>query len=204
MSISSTGWKISGASGLTAKVGTPIANIEVGISYIRLPIEKAGSPQQFMLRGVGGGIGAGLSISTPIISASGSLDQFPASGLGEIIKGAAPTKKNYSFEDFFGEAFVFSLGAGKQISGQLSGVIWLNEPVERCIAELSCSRSELRQIAKNALLTALGATTPVGAVAQKTYSLLKRSKALGSFAGINLESQLIGAGVDIFSYRLST
>lgn len=129
MNTSSTGWKISGASGLAAKAGTPIANIEVGISYIKLPIEKTGSAQQFILRGVGGGIGAGLSISTPVISAFDSLDQFPATGLGEIIKGSAPIKKNYSFEDFFGEAFVFSLGAGKQISGQLSGVIWRTNPL---------------------------------------------------------------------------
>lgn len=149
------------------------------------------------------GIGAGVSISTPVVSVSGSLDQFPSAGIGEIIKGAAPVRRNYEFEDFFGEAFIFSLGAGKQLSGQLSGIIWLNEPIERCLLELSCSRTELREIGKNALLSALGAANPVGAVAQKAYSLLKKSKALGSFAGINLESQLIGAGVDIFSYRLA-
>lgn len=203
MHTQSTGWKISGSSGYSIKAATPVANIEIGASYIKLPIKNIDSDRQSVLRGAGYGVGAGLSISTPVITASGSLDQFPSSGIGEIIRGAASTKKSHSFEDFFGEAFVFSLGAGKQISGQLSGIIWLIEPVERCLVHLNCSRSELSEIAKNAFLKAFGAAHPVGAIAEKTYSLLRRSKALGSFSGINLESQLIGAGADIFTYRLS-
>ena len=163
MKFKSTGWEITGSSGVSAKIETPVANIGIGASYIRLPIENSQTKQKVMLQGVGGGVGVGLSISTPVVSVSGSLDQFPADGIGKIIEGTSPLEKVYRATDFFGEILVFSLSGGKQISGQLSGILWLKEPVERCISSLNCSPAELKMIARKTLLKMAGvAPNPVG------------------------------------------
>lgn len=202
MSIKFTDWEITGSSGLTVKAGTPIANVEIGASYIRLPIENTRTKQKVMLQGIGAGVGAGLSISTPIITVSGSLDQFPADGIGRIIKGTAPLNRQYTASDFFGEILVFSLSGGKEITGQLSGLLWLKDSVEVCLARLNCSSGDLVVIAQQALLKAAGVSLPPVGVALKANDLYQRTKAAGCFVATNLESQLIGAGADIFSYRV--
>jgi hypothetical protein len=136
MTYEPTKWRITGASGLTVKAGTPIARVEVGASYIRLPIQNINTGESVLLKGAGIGGGFGGSISSPFISASGSLDQFPSNGIGKIIKGPAGLSRPYEKKDFFGDIMIISLSAGKEVSGQFSGVLWLNQPVERCMINL--------------------------------------------------------------------
>lgn len=203
MKIDSTGWEIVGASGITVKLETPGLNIEVGASYIRLPIRHIESNTSTLLQGPGVGGGFGASIAIPGVSISGSLDQFPADGIGSIIKVNPHKKENFVEDDFYGNMMVFSLSAGKEVSGELSGVLWFKKPVEACLIDLKCSRKQLKDIAVNVFKLLIGSRVPGGTalvLAQRLYSL---TKAAGSFAGMNIESQLLGAGVDVFHYRVS-
>ena len=202
MKFKSTGWEITGSSGITVKGGTPIANVEIGISYIRLPIANVKTGQKVLLKGVGAGGGVGLSISTPVVTASGSLDQFPSDGIGSIVEGISVPNSQYKASDFFGEIMVFSLSAGKELTGQLSGVLWLNQPVSACLARMNCSKNELKLIARKMLLNMYGVAVPPAGLISSVNDLFRRTKAAGCFAGMNVESQLIGAGADVFGYRV--
>lgn len=202
MSFKSTGWEIAGASGLSINVGTPVVNVELGASYIRLPIENPKTQKNVMLQGIGIGGSLGGSISTPVLTASGSLDQFPADGIGAIVKGPAGAGVQFAKADFFGEILVFSISAGKEVSGELSGVLWLTEPVESCLSRMNCSKEELKEVAKGVLLKSFGVAVPAVTSLGDLAMLYNRTKAAGSFLAMNLETQLLGAGLSVFGYRV--
>jgi hypothetical protein len=110
----------------------------------------------------------------------------------------------YVKDDFFGDIMVVSLSAGKQVSGQLSGVLWLNQPVERCMISLSCSKDDMCKIARHAIYTMVGAAIPGGNLVNQARRLMELTRAAGSFVAMSAETQLIGANVDLFQYRVSS
>jgi hypothetical protein len=195
--------ELTGNSGLTVKAGTPVVNVEIGASYIRLPIENIDTKQNVLLQGAGIGFGVGFSISTPVVTVSGSLAQFPSGGIGKIIEGAVPLGRPYKTSDFFGEIMVFSMSGGKEVSGQLSGVLWLREPIQSCILRLDCSVSDLKAIARSTLLKAVGVVLPAACMIAEVNELYRRTKCVGCFLGMNFETQLIGLGADVFRYRVT-
>jgi hypothetical protein len=98
---------------------------------------------------------------------------------------------------------VFSLSAGKQVSGQLSGVLWLNQPVEHCMMSLSCSKDDICKIARHAMYTMSGVAIPGGNVISQARRLMELTRAAGSFVSMNVETQLIGTSADVFNYMVS-
>jgi len=166
-----------------------------------MPILNTKTGEKAMLKGAGVGAGLGASISIPFVNASGSLDSFPADGIGSIIRGPfAPTR--FKLSDFEGEIMLFSLSAGKEISGQLSGVLWLKESVNSCLASMNCSKEEILPIAKQAVMRSFGVTLPGVGLAYESRLLYNRTKAAGCFTAMNVETQLIGANANVFSYRV--
>ena len=205
MEIVSTGWGIAGSGGGNARVGTPIFRLEIGAGNITLPIENASSGEVVKLSGYGGGFSGGISISLPFANASWSLDDFPSSRIGSIYAGySRPENGVYQGNDFYGGLIVQSLGAGKQISGSISCAIWISDPVEICMARLSCSRDELMQIANNVGAMVLkGGIVPMGVPRFQIERFLRSTTAVGFFAGTSLETQLLGASASAFYYRVS-
>jgi len=204
MKFKSTGWEITGASGVTATVETPIINLGISASYIRLPIRDTKSPKKkpIMLTGIGGGGDFGVSLASPGASVSGSLDAFPADGIGQIVKGTSPLNRPYKASDFSGDILVFGVNGGIQISGQLSGVLWLTEPAVNCVKRLNCSSTRLITIARQTLMLTIGMSVPSVTIPMIAHDLYKSTKAAGCFAATNITTQLAGIGVNVYKYTV--
>ena len=196
MLINSTDWKIVGSSGGTVTVGSPEIEISVGVSYIRLPIKNGRTGEQVLLQGVGGGISAGVSISIPFVNASGSLDDFPSTGLGPIFRGIVAPDRAFTKQDFTGFMTVLGVGGGAMAkSTQLSAALWTKRPLVECLAESNCTAADLSAaIVQNAL-----SVTPT----TSSLALLARTKALGFFMGINAATHIAGGGADMYEYYMS-
>jgi len=188
-----TDWKIAGASGLTVTVGTPEVEIEIGGSYLRLPLKQRSNGEQTMLQGGGAGVGVGLSISIPFLNASGSLDDFPSTGLGAIHKGWAAPDGAMTIDHFKGFATVVSMSGGDiGKSTQLSSVFFTKQPIEQCLD--GCSMTEIAFILVDQGLSATPST--------KGLALMMKTKAFGFFIGINVATHLAGIGADVYEYYL--
>ncbi|MCH8498845.1 MAG: hypothetical protein LAT63_10230 [Marinobacter sp.] len=200
-----TGWEIEGSAGGNARVGTPVVRVEVGAGHIVLPIKNTASGDTVRLSGAGGGLAVGASISLPFVNVTYSAEAFPSTGLGKIYAGPdRPQSGTYRAGDFSGGLLVHTAAAGKQISASVSCATWLSDPVEVCMARLQCSRQDLVQIARNASRMILsGGVTPAGASRYQLERFINGVKAIGFFAGSNLETQLLGMSADMFYYRVS-
>jgi len=201
MNFKNTDWRITGASGGAVMVGTPELQVEIGAGYIRMPILNTKTGEKAMLKGSGMGAGLGVSLSIPFVNASGSLDSFPADGIGSIVQGPVALPK-YKISNFEGDIMVFSLNAGKEISFQLSGVLWLKQSAQSCLAGMNCSKEEMLSIAKLTVMRSFGVMVPGVGLANESRMLYNRTKAIGCFSAMNVATQLAGAGGDIFYYRV--
>lgn len=205
MEFDTTGWEIAGASGLQVTVGTPIARIEVGGAHVVMPIKHVADNRVVTLEGPGAGVLGGFSVSVPGINASYSHKDFPAEKIGSIYAGLSrPDGGTYGDADFTGGLVVKTLTVGKQISGAVSSAMWFNAPVEICIARNNCTREEFFEIMNNVLESYIrGGFNTVGMSTHVMQRFAKSVKAVGFFAGMSLETQLIGASVDAFVYNVS-
>lgn len=205
MDLVSTNWEILGSSGATARFGTPGLRVELGGGNIKLPIRSLITEDVVELAGIGAGVSIGAGISLPFANASWSGDDFPASRIGSIYAGYdRPETGQYQRNDFFGGLIVQSLGAGKQISGNICCAIWMSDPVEICALRLSCTKAELMQIANNVGAMVLrGGVVPFGVGRYQVERFLKSTKAVGFFTGISLETQLLGVSANAYYYRVS-
>ena len=196
MLINATDWTIVGSSGGTVTIGSPEIEISVGVSYIRLPIKNERTGEQVLLQGVGGGVSAGVSISIPFVNASGSLDEFPSTGLGPIFRGIAAPERAFTKQDFTGFMTVLGVGGGAMAkSTQISAALWTKRPLVECLAEANCTKVD---IAAAAVQNALSITP-----ATNSFALLARTKALGFFMGINVATHVAGGGADMYEYYVS-
>lgn len=206
MDIVSTNWEILGSSGTTTRFGTPGLKVELGGGSIKLPIRSLANEEDVVeLSGIGAGISVGIGISLPFANASWSGDDFPASRIGCIYAGYdRPEAGQYQRNDFFGGLIIQSLGAGKQISGNICCAIWMSDPVEVCALRLSCSKAELMQIANNVGAMVLrGGVVPFGVGRYQIERFLRNTKAVGFFTGVSLETQLLGMSATAYYYRVS-
>ncbi len=194
-----TGWEITGASGATITAGTPIARIAVGLSRIELPIENPQTGEQALVTGNGVGMAGSIDGNPSLFSLSGSAPEFPADGIGHIVRGPAAPEGAFEVDHFDGDLMVLTLGAGAGVGGTLSAAAWLALPAEACIREFKCSRSQFKQIAINTILRALGSRVPLVRPVAQSVILSQRIKAAGLFAGTVLQSSA-SLSTDLFMY----
>lgn len=197
-----TNWEIAGASGVTASVETPLANFSLSGGFAKFPLINTKTKQQIVLEGWG--LGGGLGVSTPNLgplSASGSLDEFPADGIGKILKGPSASKSALHSNDFVGSVAVLTASAGSHASVSAGAVLWLKDLVSNCLVMRSnCSKKEILQAFLSVALLPVR-TSPVTPVA--AADLAARTKAIGHFAGLGLDSSILQANLSLEFYQMS-
>ncbi len=196
-----TGWEITGASGATITAGTPIARIAVGLSRIELPIENTETGKRALIAGNGGGIASSIDGNLSPFSLSGSAAEFPADGIGHIVRGPATPEGAFEVDHFDGDLLVLTLGAGAGVGGTLSAAAWLAQSAEACILEFNCARGQFKQIAINTIGRALSLPYPPALFATESVILSQRIKAIGLFAGTVLQTS-VGVGSELFLYSV--
>ena len=80
-------WRITGSSGGSVTVGTPIAKIQVGGSRLNLPIVNLRTKEKVNLAGYGGGASVGVALDSPISdigNVSISTKDMPSDGIDKI------------------------------------------------------------------------------------------------------------------------
>jgi hypothetical protein len=190
-------WSIAGNSGVTATVGTPIARIQVGGSYLRLPVRNKESSETSMLQGIG--VGGSLSISpeipwTDFFNISGSPDFYPSNGIGPIFRKAGQPDKPYKLDKLTGDLLVLAANGATNFHGvSLCLGLWLKGNLGNCLNDIT--GCDLRMTVAGAVLT----ITPAGF----PPSILMKTYAVGVFWGLVNTTDVLSAGGSAFQYRLS-
>ena len=209
LSFKAAEWRINGSSGETVTVGTPNLQIKFGGSRLKLPIKNTRTAEDATLLGYGGGIGAGISladtpltdwvnvtISTSEMPSDGSTSEMPSDGIGRIYrKESSPQSKPYTPKEFTGVLTILSGGGSVAAAeGSLCMAIWQKYPLAQCVLDGWKSCDVIKSITSTSLL--LNPTTMPAAVAQATH-------AIGFFYGVAGTTDLLGAGVNAFTYNMS-
>jgi hypothetical protein len=191
-------WRISGSSGVSATVGTPNLKIQVGGSHLTLPLENTITKKKVNLTGLGVGASVGISgMETPLtdwVNTSISTKDMPSDGLGAIYKRTTH-KQAYKPEDFTGFMTVISGGASiAATSGEVSMAIWQRYPIEQCMIDGLQKCNIIQTITSTSLMLNLS-TLPLATI--------EAIHAIGFFSGVSATTDLLGAGLNTFSYRMT-
>lgn len=114
-----TPWRISGSSGMSVSVGTPVVEVSAGGHYLRLPIYNEDTGESVLLQGGGLGPGLGVSLTPSPFDVAGSPDDAPAGGIGRIW-GSPLAPNPMQREDFEGAAYIRT-GSGGALFGLTGG-----------------------------------------------------------------------------------
>lgn len=190
-------WSITGNSGVTGSVGTPTLEIQVGLSYLRLPVRDKNTTKAKILRGIGAGVSAGVSLETPWtdwINVSGSPDFYPANGLGPIYRKAGTPDKKYKVKNLFGDFLVLGgSGAANLYGMNLCLGLWLENGLEQCL--MDGAKCDIRATITGEVLKIIPGGFPM--------SILMKTHAVGVFWGLVNTTDVLSAGVSAFQYRMS-
>jgi hypothetical protein len=191
-------WNIVSSSGVSGTIGTPIVQLQVGGSYIKLPLKNTKSNKEAILKGYGGGAAIGVSIDTPIsdlFNISMSTDDTPSTGLGPIFQKVDNSGRvdPYKPEDFTGALLVVTGAAGAAaINGTISMAMWQRFPIAQCVIE-GLSSCNIFKAVSNTTLMLNPSTLPV--------ALADAVHAIGFFSGLEATTDLASAGGNAFMYR---
>lgn len=164
---------------------------------LQIPLMNTRTQSDVVLKGIGMGISTGANIPvTGPLSLSGSLDEFPADGIGKIIKGNATHKRNLVESDFVGTGVVISAAAGSHAGGSISAILWLQKTPQQCDDFFKgCSARQridiLISTAKRISGLSFATNSPVGAV---TY-LASHTACAGFCTGMELSTDILHASV---------
>jgi hypothetical protein len=191
-------WAIAGNSGVTGTVGTPTLKIQVGLSYLKLPVRENGEKKSNMLRGVGAGFSGGVSLETPWtdwLNVSGSADFYPANGLGPIYRKVGAPDKKYSVKNLTGDFLVLGGSGTANLHGMnLCLGLWLTNRVDQCLAD--AAKCDIRATVTGELLKIVPGGFPL--------SILANTHAVGVFWGLVNTTDVLSAGVSAFQYRMAS
>lgn len=178
-------------------VGTPIAKVSFDAGFAKIPLSNTRTQYALPLEGVGlgGSLGVGVGVLGPV-TLSGSLDEFPADGIGKIIKGNASQNRNLVESDFLGTGVVLSAAAGSHAAGSISAVMWLQRSPQQCEEFFgSCSTEQKLSIIASTVKRIAGlsyaATSPAGMI---TY-LASQTTCIGLCTGMELSTDILHAGL---------
>jgi hypothetical protein len=131
-------WRIAGSSGVTVTVGTPVVQIQVGASYLRLPVRNKVTTKTSMLHGPGVGQSHGGAMETPwtdLLNISGSPDFYPSNGIGHIFRKAGMPDRPYTLRKLTGELLVLAADGGANFQGaSLCLALWLKGNYGDCLS----------------------------------------------------------------------
>lgn len=198
-------WEITGGSGANVSIGTPIAKVSFEAGIAQVPLFNNRTQAGLNLEGkvVGASYGTNFPTLGPV-SVSGSLAEFPADGIGKIIKGFATQKRNLVESDFVGTGIILSAAAGSHVGGSMSLILWLKKTPQQC-KELfrGCSReNQIRTIISTAKRTAglsFASTSPAAAV---TY-LTSQTACVGLCTGMEMSTDILHASVTMQYFLFS-
>ena len=182
-----SGWSIVSSWGVTATVGVPVVQLQIGAGRLVMPVEHKATKEQQLLEGTGPGVSVGLSPEivfwTDIANVSGSTEEVPSVGSQIFCRKGM---EKISVNDLEGTVTVVS-GSGTLGFGSAGGgmVLWLRQPA--ACKEWKC---KVARAAKSAVLL------------NGTAELIMQTYAVGFLAGLALDSDLIAAGISNFTYLL--
>ena len=191
-------WGIVSSSGASGTVGLPVVKIQVGASFIKLPLKNASTNKEAIIKGYGAGAAIGVSIETPIsdiFNFSMSTDDTPSTGLGQIFQKVDNSGRitAYKPEDFTGPMLVLTGAVGAAaINGTVSVAMWQKYPIAQCVLE-GLSSCNIIKAVTNTTLMLNPSTIPIG-IADAVH-------AIGFFTGLEATTDLAGAGGNAFMYR---
>ncbi|MEM9457169.1 MAG: hypothetical protein AAGF11_23530 [Myxococcota bacterium] len=100
----STQWRIAGSHGVDVQAETPILNLAVGASYMKLPLDNDQTGERLHLQLGGTSLGAGVGQSLlGLVDVEFSLPEFYGDGLGRLVHGLE------SYEPIVPEDFALNL-----------------------------------------------------------------------------------------------
>ena len=121
-----TAWRIKGTSGASAEFGTPVVEVSIGASYLRIPFENTLTGEEFLLQGVGVGAGLGFSLDSPFdISVTTDGMWGKGSNVAYAIGGNILMKKS----DFQGHALIFTGSGSVGGQGNYGFIAFMKSPV---------------------------------------------------------------------------
>lgn len=189
-------WSIAGDSGVTGTVGTPTLRIQVGLSYLRLPVRDKGIKKAKMLKGPGLGVSAGVAAEFPVtdwLNVSGSPKFYPGSGLGPIFRKVTKPDKKYAIKNLTGDFLVFGGSGSANFYGtNICMGLWLTDNVAQCLQDMK--ECNIRATVSGEILKILPGGLPL--------SLLVNTHAIGFFWGLVNTTDALSAGVSVFQYRM--
>ena len=194
-----TSWKITGTSGGSVSIGTPVINLAVAAGFIKFSLTDGS--RTFTISGQE--IGADLAVSVPNLGPlglSGSLDEFPSDGIGNIYTGPASQNRELKSGDLSGTLAVLTFGAGSHVAGATGAVLWLSHTFTECMDFKNyCSKYDLIRGFIGAAFAPVKVIVPVAGLVDIT----SRTKAIGLFAGIEMNSSLLHAGIRLSFCQVS-
>jgi len=189
-------WSITGNSGITGTVGTPTLKIQVGLSYLRLPVRDKASTKAKMLQGIGGGVSAGASLETPWtdwVNVSGSPDFYPSSGIGPIYRAVTKPDKKYVVKNLTGDFLVLGGSGTANLNGlNICMGLWLTNPMVQCLTD--STKCDIKATVSGEILKILPGGFPL--------SILANTHAIGFFWGLVNTTDVLSAGISAFQYRM--
>ncbi len=190
-------WRITGSSGGSLTVGTPVARIQLGGSRLNLPIANLRTKEIVKLNGYGGGASVGVSLETPLSdigNLSISTEDMPSDGI-DVIYRKDDNGRAYSSKDFTGALTVISGGVTvAAISGEICVALWQKYPLAECLVD-GWSSCDVFSAVSNAYMMLNPLSLPAG-MAQATH-------AIGLFSGVSAVTDVAAAGVTVFTYVMS-
>lgn len=182
-----SGWGIVSSWGVTATVGLPVIQLQIGAGRLVMPIEHEVSKSRNLLEGIGPGLSLGISPEivfwTDVANVSGSTEEMPSVGSRIFCRAGSGSVPPDAFE---GSVVVIS-GSGTLGFGSAGGgaVIWHRQPAT--CKEWKCKL--VRAAAKGIVL--------VGAA-----EFVMQTFAIGFVSGFAFDSDLIAAGLGSFAYSM--
>lgn len=192
-------WRIAGSSGETVTVGTPNLEIQIGGGRLNLPIRNTRTGEMANLVDYGTGISAGISaLEAPLtdwVNGSISTSSMPSDGIGTIFRKATASGKPYTAKDLTGVLTVFSGGGSiSATSDALALALWQNFQIAEYL-RAGVRKCDIIKAITNTALVLNPCIMPV--------ALLNATHAVGLFTGVAATTNLLGAGLSVFSYHLS-
>lgn len=121
-----TDWRIGGTSGGSVEVGTPVAEVSVGVSYLRMPFVNRQTGETFLLQGGGAGGGLALAIDSPL-DISITTDDMPGTG-SDVFYGPRGSA-NMSRSDFGGAVLIYTAAVSAGAQGNSGIAVFLTSPI---------------------------------------------------------------------------
>jgi hypothetical protein len=190
-------WRITGSSGVTATAGTPNLKIQLGGSFIRLPVKKEGTNTSGILGGVGLGGQGGGGVEAPwtdFVNVSGSPQFYPSKGIGQIYRKINKPDYSYSLQKLTGQFMVIAATGSINFYGATFCMgLWLDNYIGECI-------NDFRNCKISIVLTETGLRLLPGAI---PLSILIKTHAVGLFWGGVNTTDISSASISVFKYHLT-